>query len=67
MGEFHSDKYYDYDLLKELSQHKPFICFENTEDKVTLLVASVTASHVLLFQPAAQPQFNEENRLIIPK
>lgn len=67
LGEFHPHKCYDYSLLKELSQHNPFICFENLEEEVTLLVASITATHVLFFKPKAQPQFNEENRLIIPR
>jgi hypothetical protein len=32
LGEFHADRLYDYSILKELSQHNPFICFENAEE-----------------------------------
>lgn len=32
LGEFHADRLYDYSILKELSQHNPFICFENKEE-----------------------------------
>jgi hypothetical protein len=58
LGEFHADRLYDYSILKELSQHNPFICFENAEEQVTMFAVSITSTHVLFFQPLAQPCFN---------
>ena len=32
-----------------------------------MYIVSVTATHLLFFLPLAQPFFNEENRLVIPR
>jgi hypothetical protein len=53
--------------MKELSLHNPFVCFETIEDRISILVISITSTHIIFFQPTQQPYFNEENKLIIPR